>query len=112
MTNKEKKAFLRNYSTVEMRINTLKKELTLSPECASSIEQELEELIAIKNNVLIAIQKLLDIRERQVITLAHIGAKQGDRRYCLKLKQIADEMGYSLDSVELFHINALKHLEI
>lgn len=112
MTRKEKKKLLQQYGAIDNRINTLIQEVELSHRPSPAFKKELKELSAIRDQIIAAIEELSDVRERQVIYLAYIGKKQGERRVCLKQWQIANEMNYCSDTIKQIHSKALKNLRL
>ena len=142
MTSKEKKQILLQYSDIDRHIDELQAELDLwwarlsggrlsdMPKGGSSdgteteraveriikieqqIDDEIDELLIMRHKILSAINALNDVRERRVLYLAYIGKESGDGRRRLMLWQVANEMHYSVDMINILHGRALKHLEL
>ena len=83
----------------------------------SKLEQEIDEMLLLEYRIVDAIQKLPDIIERRVLTLAYIGkvvpSKNGKtvEHKRLSLFNIARELAYSHDWVKHIHGSALMHIE-
>lgn len=76
------------------------------------INEETDELYKLRYKIISAIKALPDLRERRVLYLAYIGKTDGKGYKCLKLWQIANEMGYSIDHINRLHGLGLKHINL
>lgn len=84
----------------------------------NKLEQEIDEMLLLEYKIVGAIQKLPDIIERRVLTLAYIGKSVPSRNgktvehKRLSLFNIAKELSYSNDWIKHVHGNALLHIEL
>lgn len=78
----------------------------------SQIDNEIDKLLLLRNDIVKAINKLTDIRERRIIYLAYIGKTDGNKYKRLTLFQIAKEMNYSYDRIKHIHGIALLHIDL
>ena len=76
------------------------------------INEETDELYKLRYKIISAIKALPDLRERRVLYLAYIGKTDGKGYKRLKLWQIANEMGYSIDHINRLHGLGLKHINL
>ena len=76
------------------------------------INAEIDELYKLRYKIISAIKALPDLRERRVLYLAYIGKTDGKEYKPLKLWQIANEMGYSIDHINRLHGLGLKHINL
>ena len=76
------------------------------------INEETDELYKLRYKIISAIKVLPDLRERRVLYLAYIGKTDGKGYKRLKLWQIANEMGYSIDHINRLHGLGLKHINL
>ena len=76
------------------------------------INEETDELYKLRYKIISAIKALPDLRERRVLYLAYIGKTDGKEYKPLKLWQIANEMGYSIDHINRLHGLGLKHINL
>ena len=76
------------------------------------INKETDELYKLRYKIISAIKSLPDLRERRVLYLAYIGKTDGKGYKRLKLWQIANEMGYSIDHINRLHGLGLKHINL
>ena len=76
------------------------------------INEETDELYKLRYRIISAIKALPDLRERRVLYLAYIGKTDGKGYKRLKLWQIANEMGYSIDHINRLHGLGLKHINL
>ena len=81
-------------------------------EIERQINEETDELYKLRYKIISAVKALPDLRERRVLYLAYIGKSNGNGYKRLKLWQIANEMGYSLDRVKQLLGTALLHIKL
>lgn len=142
MTNKEKKKILKQFAQIDRHIEILIKErddiyssiktsrfcdipggaqnvsmpeqaLKLIGEMDAKLNEEIERLLLVKTSITDAIYAMRDITERDILLLHYIGEKQANGRYKqLYLWQIANVIGYSLDTTNHKHGEALTHINL